>query len=102
MALGRRSSFRVRALPVSTDLASRNRFARGQILDTLKLGKPPAYLGSVYLDYYGLKEQPFNITPNPRFLFYGTKHREALNHVLYGIRERKGFVQLTGEVGEIG
>lgn len=53
----------------------------------------------MYLDYYGLKEPPFSITPNPRFLFYGTKHREALNHLLYGIRERKGFVQLTGEVG---
>jgi general secretion pathway protein A len=53
----------------------------------------------VYLEYYGLKEPPFDITPNPRFLFYSTKHREALNHLLYGIRERKGFVQLTGEVG---
>jgi general secretion pathway protein A len=53
----------------------------------------------VYLDYYGLTEPPFNITPNPRFLFYSGKHREAFNHLLYGIRERKGFVQLTGEVG---
>jgi general secretion pathway protein A len=53
----------------------------------------------VYLDFYGLKEPPFSITPNPRFLFYSAKHREALNHLLYGIRERKGFVQLTGEVG---
>jgi len=53
----------------------------------------------VYLDYYGLKEPPFDITPNPRFLFYSGKHREAYNHLLYGIRERKGFVQLTGEVG---
>jgi general secretion pathway protein A len=53
----------------------------------------------VYLDYYGLKEPPFNITPNPRYLFYSAKHREALNHLLYGIRERKGFVQITGEVG---
>src|SRR5204862_3099848 len=35
----------------------------------------------------------------PRFLFYSAKHREAFNHLLYGIRERKGFVQLTGEVG---
>ncbi|MFM1768124.1 MAG: hypothetical protein RJA22_653 [Verrucomicrobiota bacterium] len=56
-------------------------------------------LGSVYLDYYGLKEPPFSITPNPRFLYFSPKHREALNHMLYGIRERKGFVQLTGEVG---
>jgi general secretion pathway protein A len=53
----------------------------------------------VYLEYYGLKELPFAITPNPRFLFYSGKHREAFNHLLYGIRERKGFVQLTGEVG---
>jgi general secretion pathway protein A len=53
----------------------------------------------VYLEYYGLKEPPFNITPNPRFLFFSGKHREALNHLLYGIRQRKGFVQLTGEVG---
>src|SRR5580765_4007207 len=54
---------------------------------------------TVYLDYYGLSEPPFDITPNPRFLFYSAKHREAYNHLLYGIRERKGFVQLTGEVG---
>jgi general secretion pathway protein A len=51
------------------------------------------------LDYYGLKEPPFNITPNPRFLFFSAKHREAFNHLLFGVRERKGFVQLTGEVG---
>jgi general secretion pathway protein A len=53
----------------------------------------------VYLEYYNLKEAPFDITPNPRFLFFSPKHREAFNHLLYGIRERKGFVQLTGEVG---
>src|SRR5438132_4028572 len=54
---------------------------------------------SVYLQYYGLKEPPFDITPNPRFLFFSLKHREAFNHLLYGIRERKGFIQITGEVG---
>jgi general secretion pathway protein A len=53
----------------------------------------------VYLEYYRLSHAPFDITPNPRFLFHSTKHREAFNHMLYGIRERKGFVQLTGEVG---
>src|SRR2546422_7029726 len=53
----------------------------------------------MYLEYYGLKEPQFNITPDPRFLFFSAKHREAYNHLLYGIRERKGFVQLTGEVG---
>jgi general secretion pathway protein A len=53
----------------------------------------------VYLDFYGLRQAPFDITPNPRFLFHSNKHREAFNHLVYGIRERKGFVQLTGEVG---
>jgi general secretion pathway protein A len=53
----------------------------------------------VYLEFYGLKQAPFDLTPNPRFLFHSGKHREALNHLLYGIHERKGFVQLTGEVG---
>jgi general secretion pathway protein A len=53
----------------------------------------------VYLEFYGLKQVPFDLTPNPHFLFHSGKHREALNHLLYGIRERKGFVQLTGEVG---
>ena len=52
-----------------------------------------------YMQFYGLKEEPFTITPNPRFLYLSAKHREALNHLLYGIHERKGFVQLTGEVG---
>jgi general secretion pathway protein A len=53
----------------------------------------------VYLEFYGLKQSPFDLTPNPRFLFHSGKHREAFNHLLYGIRERKGFVQLTGEIG---
>jgi general secretion pathway protein A len=53
----------------------------------------------VYLEYYKLKQAPFDITPNPRFLFLTEKHREAPNHLLYGIRERKGSVQLAGEVG---
>jgi len=72
-------------------------------LEGRKLNSPAKIADSrnqpVYLEYYGLKEPPFNITPDPRFLFYSAKHREAFNHLLYGIRERKGFVQLTGEVG---
>jgi general secretion pathway protein A len=53
----------------------------------------------MYLDFYGFAEPPFSITPDPRFLFFSERHREALQHLLYGIRERKGFVQITGEVG---
>jgi general secretion pathway protein A len=53
----------------------------------------------MYNDFYGLAEAPFHITPDPRFLFFSDKHREAYNHILFGIRERKGFIQITGEVG---
>lgn len=53
----------------------------------------------MYLQHYNLREAPFNITPDPRFLFFSAKHQEAFNHLLYGIRERKGFIELTGEVG---
>jgi general secretion pathway protein A len=54
---------------------------------------------AIYNDFYGFREQPFNITPDPRFLFYGERHREAFNHLLFGVKERKGFIQVTGEVG---
>ena len=53
----------------------------------------------MYLEYYGLKEFPFNVTPDPRFLYFSHQHREAYDHIMYGIRQRKGFIQLTGEVG---
>lgn len=53
----------------------------------------------MYLDFFGLKEQPFNITPDPRFLFFSAQHREAFDHLVYGIEQRKGFIALTGEVG---
>ena len=53
----------------------------------------------MYKDYYGLREEPFSITPDPRYLYLTAQHREALNHLLYGVRERKGFICLTGEVG---
>lgn len=55
--------------------------------------------GSMYLDFFKLTEMPFNITPDPHYLYMSRQHREAYNHVMYGIRERKGFIQLTGEVG---
>jgi len=53
----------------------------------------------MYVAYYNLREAPFNITPDPRFLFFSAKHQEAYNHLLFGVRERKGFIELTGEVG---
>ena len=53
----------------------------------------------MYLDFYGLREAPFSPTPDPKFLFQSTRHREALAQLLYGVRERKGFIVLTGETG---
>lgn len=53
----------------------------------------------MYLQFYNLNETPFNITPDPRFLFFSRHHKEALDHVMFGIQQRKGFIQLTGEVG---
>lgn len=53
----------------------------------------------MYAAHFGLKEPPFTITPDPRYLFMSERHREALAHLLYGAAEGGGFVQLTGEVG---
>jgi len=53
----------------------------------------------MYLEYYNLQEYPFNITPDPRFIYFSHHHREAYDHLMYGINERKGFIELTGEVG---
>lgn len=53
----------------------------------------------MYLDFYGLKENPFNVTSDPNFLYLSHTHQEALNHLLYGINQRKGFIEITGEIG---
>ncbi|HSX81489.1 MAG TPA: AAA family ATPase [Candidatus Saccharimonadia bacterium] len=53
----------------------------------------------MYLRFFNLRESPFNLTPDPRFLFLSAQHEEALTHLLYGIYERKGFIEITGEVG---
>ena len=53
----------------------------------------------MYLEFYGLRREPFGITPDPRFLFLGPRHREALAQLQYGVQQRKGFMVLTGEAG---
>jgi general secretion pathway protein A len=53
----------------------------------------------MYLAFFGLNDKPFAITPDPRYLFLGARHAEALAHLVYGITEAGGFIQLTGEVG---
>lgn len=53
----------------------------------------------MYQEFFGLQAPPFNITPDPRYLFFSRGHREAFEHILFGVSERKGFIQVTGEVG---
>jgi len=53
----------------------------------------------MYIEYFGFREKPFNVTPDPRFFYTNPSYEEAYASLLYGIHERKGFVVLTGEVG---
>ena len=53
----------------------------------------------MYKEHFGLKEPPFSIAPDPRYLYLSEQHREALAHLVYGIKSEGGFVLLTGEVG---
>jgi general secretion pathway protein A len=53
----------------------------------------------MYRKFYGLREKPFEITPDPKFLYLSENHKEALAHLTYAVRERKGFTVVTGEVG---
>ncbi len=53
----------------------------------------------MYKKFYGLKENPFNLTPDPDFLYLGKVHQKALAYLTYGLEARKGFIQLTGEIG---
>ena len=53
----------------------------------------------MYTAFYGLREKPFALSPDPRFLFLAESHREALAHLLYGIEQGEGFIAITGEVG---
>jgi len=53
----------------------------------------------MYEKYYGFKEKPFDITPDPKFVYFSETHKEALAHLRYAIKEGKGFSVVTGEVG---
>ncbi len=53
----------------------------------------------MYIEHFGLAELPFSLTPDPRYVYMSERHREALAHLIYGISQGDGFVQLTGEVG---
>lgn len=53
----------------------------------------------MYLEFFGLKEKPFSVTADPNFLYLSKKHQEAISHMQYGIEERMGFLEITGDIG---
>ena len=53
----------------------------------------------MYMNFYKLTERPFNVTSDPSFLYLSHNHREALSHLLYGIKRKRGFITISGEVG---
>ena len=53
----------------------------------------------MYQAFFGLKEPPFNVTPDPRFIYLSRHHMEALSTLLYGIESRCGFIEISGEIG---
>ena len=54
---------------------------------------------NVYRDYYGFSEKPFDLTPDPKYLYLSPKHKEVLAHLVYGLQENNGFLKIIGEVG---
>src|SRR3989344_4038684 len=72
----------------------KNAFTFPNHLDRIELNRE-----IMYLSFFSLKQKPFAITSNPSFLFLSQRHQEALSYLTYGIRERMGFIEITGEVG---
>jgi general secretion pathway protein A len=71
-----------------------------RVLRPASVGTVPALiLRRMYESFFGLNREPFSVAPDPRFLFLSPKHREALSHLMYGLRGGGGFVLLTGEIG---
>ena len=53
----------------------------------------------MYTQFFGFRAKPFNVTPDPRFLYLSPDHQEALASMIYGITERRGFVSIIGDIG---
>ena len=53
----------------------------------------------MYQKYYGLRQKPFVLTPDPQFLYLSESHRTAIDSLLYGIEQREGFIVITGDIG---
>ena len=64
-----------------------------------KLSNQKSTRQNVYRDYYGFSEKPFDLTPDPKYLYLSPKHKEVLAHLVYGLQENNGFLKIIGEVG---
>nr|MBA3967606.1 AAA family ATPase [Nitrospirales bacterium] len=53
----------------------------------------------MYFNFFGLRTKPFHTTPDPEFLYLSPGHKQALGSLIYGIKEKKGFIAVTGQVG---
>ncbi len=79
---------------------SQNLFSNGQVFASAQIVRQAARDKlSMYESFFALKEKPFALTPNQRFLFQSKTHNEVYAHLIYGIESRAGFVEVTGEVG---
>ena len=87
----------MRNVPISDPSGGRR--ALQELTATSMIFSPFRLHAGMYTSFFGLGEKPFAITPDPRYLFMSERHAEALAHLLYGINEAGGFIQLTGEVG---
>ena len=54
---------------------------------------------NIYQDFFGFSEKPFDLTPDPKYLYLSPKHKEVLAHLVYGLQENNGFLKIVGEVG---
>ena len=54
---------------------------------------------NIYQDFFGFSEKPFDLTPDPKYLYLSPKHKEVLAHLVYGLQENNGFLKIIGEVG---
>ncbi len=69
-----------------------------QFIGTKERGKNPKHQ-NVYQDFFGFSEKPFDLTPDPKYLYLSPKHKEVLAHLVYGLQENNGFLKIVGEVG---
>src|SRR3989338_3464307 len=53
----------------------------------------------MYKNFFGINEEPFSMTPDPRYIYFSRKHQEAFATLVYGVNYRKGFIEITGEIG---